>query len=312
MEKSNYLDFLSHAEDIRQQLPKESQSAQALLALENLLLDELGIPKTETGRTLTIPETVFFIPALSEEVVMPTPKETREEADDSDVPEEAGEEASAAEPIIPEASAVPEEIPENETKKLESELVYDKYHLAVLSLQSGNTTEIDLFVAPLNQLEKSKTTVPVLVHVFSRGNYLTASSFDTLDAKNMLTISINGVDLLVRGSTDEQGRFASAVVTTGRTAQLGDKMSIVSKESHTDACTGIGHLHFTENGRSFRIFPLSRENEFICMTSDSEFTDYYVCAKSYGQPKIKIMGANQFPIELLTGWTGNTFEATLL
>lgn len=157
--------------------------------------------------------------------------------------------------------------------------------------------------------------MPIVVHVYSHGNFKTASSYDTKDSgHNIVTLEIDNFYLLIRGGFDSNGKFMSFVMTTGLSANQGDIINVLSKEEGYTGpiLPGSGHIKFEDDGNIYEIFPLNlQENEYLCILISKEFLDYYVVAKNYGSPKIRIF-ENGTQKEIIAGWSGDVFEADIL
>ena len=202
----------------------------------------------------------------------------------------------------------------NERRKASTDFIYNSYKIMATHYGFNASSDIFLYVAPL-QIIKNNPNVPILVHAYCQGKYVTASSYDTKDnGHSIVQIEINDFNLLIRGGFDKDGKFISYVLTTGASANQGDKINIVSKqEGYTGTNPeGRGHIKFKEDNNVYEIFPLNtEENEYICIVISKEFLDYHVVANNYGAPKIKIFN-NGKAQEIVAGWSGDYFEADII
>ena len=200
----------------------------------------------------------------------------------------------------------------NEKRKLASDFIFNKYKIMATHWGYSSSSEISLFVAPL-QVKQNNPNVPIIVHAYCAGKYITASSYDTKEeGHSIVTIMIDDFNLLIRGSFTD-GVFKSSVVTTGISANQGDMLNIVSKETGYEGNNpkGSGHIKFKDNNDIYEIFPLSlTENEYLCIHISKEFLDYYVVAK-YGIPKVRIIN-NGLKQEIVAGWSGKYFDTDII
>ena len=202
----------------------------------------------------------------------------------------------------------------NERQKKSGDFIFNKYRISASKQGFNSASDITLFVAPL-QVIPNNPNVPIVVHVYSHGNFKTASSYDTKDSgHNIVTLEIDNFYLLIRGGFDSNGKFMSFVMTTGLSANQGDIINVLSKEEGYTGpiLPGSGHIKFEDDGNIYEIFPLNlQENEYLCILISKEFLDYYVVAKNYGSPKIRIF-ENGTQKEIIAGWSGDVFEADIL
>lgn len=202
----------------------------------------------------------------------------------------------------------------NERQKKSGDFIFNKYRIAASKVGFNAASDITIYVAPL-QVIPNNPNVPIIVHLYSHGNFKTASSYDTKDSgHNIVTIEIDNFYLLIRGGFDSNGKFVSYVMTTGLSANQGDIVNILSKEEGYTGpiMSGCGHIKFEEDGNVYELFPLNlQENEYLCILISKEFLDYYVVAKNYGSPKIRIF-ENGTQKEIIAGWSGDVFEADIL
>ncbi|MBR3735991.1 MAG: hypothetical protein IKN07_08915, partial [Lachnospiraceae bacterium] len=126
----------------------------------------------------------------------------------------------------------------DETEKLATEFVYSYSRISVSHSSmggGGRPEEMLIMIAPLKIHKNEQTSVPIVVAIVHNGKYKMASSYDILeDGKNIVTIDIDEFYFLCRGSFSEDGRFVAKVVTTGPSAQQGDKIRPISSVSHGD------------------------------------------------------------------------------
>ena len=202
----------------------------------------------------------------------------------------------------------------NERQKKSGDFIFNKYRISASKQGFNSASDITLFVAPLQGIPNNPN-VPIVVHVYSHGNFKTASSYDTKDSgHNIVTLEIDNFYLLIRGGFDSNGKFMSFVMTTGLSANQGDIINVLSKEEGYTGpiLPGSGHIKFEDDGNIYEIFPLNlQENEYLCILISKEFLDYYVVAKNYGSPKIRIF-ENGTQKEIIAGWSGDVFEADIL
>lgn len=203
-----------------------------------------------------------------------------------------------------------------EKSKPASSFIFDKYTILASHVNLPRSSEIEIYIAPLIT-SKDANNVPIVVHAYCQGQHKTASSYDIIgNGRNMVTLEIGEFCLLCRGNFDGNGVFESHVLTTGTSANCGDKLQIISKESGAQMrVEGNGHLKFKDNDTDtiYEIFPLhidpTKKAEYICIKQGTEFLDYFVVAEGYGVPKIRSLETNQ---ELVVGWMGRLFEAELI
>lgn len=217
--------------------------------------------------------------------------------------------------LIPrEENPIVEEIEINESRKLARSFIYNNYRIMATHYGFNSSSDISLYIAPL-EVKKNNPNVPIVVHAYSHGKCVTASSYDTKDTGHaIVTIEIDEFYLLCRGAFDENGKFTSYVMTTGVSANQGDKINIVNKEEGYVGPNpiGCGHIKFKDEENTYEIFPLSLvENEYLCILISKEFLDYHIVAKTYGTPKIKFY-SNGLQKEVVAGWSGDYFEADIV
>lgn len=208
----------------------------------------------------------------------------------------------------------------SENRIAASELVYDQYILNLSHPGNNNPQKVKLHIAPLEISEMQNPNVPILVHAYTHGTFVNASSLDTeKSSRSMVTIEIDGFHLLCRGSFDQNGKFVSYVMTTGDSATQGDILSIVEHSTGADGpVTGQGHviIHSKDNSTT-EIFPLSKtENSYVIIeqskdNGNSTFLDYYTVGKDYGMPKA-VFFENGVKKQIIAGWEGDFFEAEVV
>lgn len=202
-----------------------------------------------------------------------------------------------------------------ERSKPASSFVFDKYKIMASHFGVPGASDIELYIAPLI-ITQNASNVPILVHAYCQGQYKNASSYDIIgNGRNMVTLEIGDFCLLCRGNFDENGVFVSHVLTTGTSANQGDKLQIVSKISGAQTrVQGNGHLKFKDDeNTTYEIFPLhiepDKKAEYVCIKQGPEFLDYFVVGNGYGVPKIRAIDKNQ---EIIVGWMGSLFEAEII
>ena len=217
----------------------------------------------------------------------------------------------------------------DETEKLAGEFVYSYSRISVTHKSmggGGRPEEMLIMIAPLKIHKSEQTSVPIVVAIIHNGKYKMASSYDILeDGKNIVTIDIDEFYFLCRGSFSEDGRFIARVVTTGPSAQQGDKIRPISSVSHGDgkaAGTRNGHIkfHYTaESGPgSIEVIPFGnvkeeRPEDFAVIVKNREFVDYYLVSKALKiNNKVIIYGENGVKNELLCHWNADTMVAEMI
>ena len=246
-------------------------------------------------------------------------QEVKEDKTDEEVEEPVEAPLKMQAEVIGEANTEEKALPfygivTNERQKKSGDFIFNRYRISASKQGFNSASDITLFVAPL-QVIPNNPNVPIVVHVYSHGNFKTASSYDTKDSgHNIVTLEIDNFYLLIRGGFDSNGKFMSFVMTTGLSANQGDIINVLSKEEGYTGpiLPGSGHIKFEDDGNIYEIFPLNlQENEYLCILISKEFLDYYVVAKNYGSPKIRIF-ENGTQKEIIAGWSGDVFEADIL
>ena len=217
----------------------------------------------------------------------------------------------------------------DETEKLATEFVYSYSRISVSRSSmggGGRPEEMLIMIAPLKICKNAQTSVPIVVAIVHNGKYKMASSYDILeDGKNIVTIDIDEFYFLCRGAFSEDGHFVAKVVTTGPSAQQGDKIRPISSVSHGDgkaAGTRNGHIkfHYTaESGPgSIEVIPFGnvkeeRPEDFAVIVKNREFVDYYLVSKSLKiNNKVIVYGENGVQNELLCHWEADTMMAEMI
>lgn len=260
--------------------------------------DELPVSEIETPVDSLSETDNLLTENINEDVIKPLPKL-----------KVIGEVTSKTEDFLPFYGEI-----YNERRKAASDFIYNSYRIVATHYGFNSSTDIYVYVAPL-QIKINNPNVPIIVHAYAHGKYITASSYDTKEnGHSIVTIEIDDFHLLVRGGFDENGKFVTYILTTGISANQGDKINIISKEEGYTGNNpqGSGHIKFEEDGNIYEIFPLSMtENDYICVLISKEFLDYHVVAKNYGAPKVRIYN-NGIQQEIVAGWSGSFFEADIL
>ena len=200
-----------------------------------------------------------------------------------------------------------------EREKLASEFVFDKYLLRASHYGVSASNEIELYIAPLAMTGGQDTrNVPIVVYAYCQGQGKTASSYDVIgDGRNMVIFDIGEFCLLCRGNYNAGGVFESFVVTTGTSANSGDRIEVISKTSGArERVKGNGHLKFKEEDTVYEIFPLhlnpEEMAEYICIKKGPEFLDYFAVANG---TKVRIMDESR---EVIVSWSGDVFGAAVI
>lgn len=198
-----------------------------------------------------------------------------------------------------------------EKRKAVSELLFDTYRINATHFGTSSSSEMFVYVAPLTN-ELNGSNVPIIVHIYTHGAFVTASSYDSRkEGKNIVTVEIDDFYLLIRGSMSN-GIFSSSVLTTGISANAGDTIEVITKSSGAQhRVEGSGHIKFHNEEDIVEIFPMSSDNEYLVINRNSEFIDYFVVAKNYGNKKITLYRDSE-STELIAGWDDGFFEAELL
>lgn len=202
----------------------------------------------------------------------------------------------------------------NEKRIPKNNLIYESFQLNLTRGGSREKHEVFLYIAPL-VLTKNSSNVPIVVHAYSEGRQITASSYDKRgNGRSLVTIEINEFNLLCRGSF-ENGTFNAFVVTSGFSAAQGDTLEMVNKERGSNTINNeqsVGHVKFKEGDTLFEVFPISMtDNEYVTIAITEEFIDYAVTALDYGTARSKYLVNNEEK-ELIAHFEGDIFEAELI
>lgn len=279
-------------------------------------LDQVENIQTETSKeqnTSDIPETTDN----TKEIIPEDKKEVTTESLESLKATIIGGDY-VAEPIV--APIAKKDIFTEEKKKAYSDFVFDSYRASIYHI--GNKAEdMQIMIAPLKIQKVACPTVPIIVAVYYKGKIYSASSFDkNEDGRNIVTIDVNDYNLLCRGSFNEAGKFQSSVATTGISANLGDKLNIISCKRHNPTGTSVknGHLKFRYKGEDgpgiIEIFPMEiGEKDFVIMTRCGEFVDYYaLAAEKHGLNRV-LLYDDGIRSEVICTWDKeNNLEAEII
>lgn len=202
----------------------------------------------------------------------------------------------------------------NEKRIPKNNLIYESFQLNLTRGGSREKHEVFLYVAPLI-LTKNSSNVPIVVHAYSEGRQITASSYDKRgNGRSLVTIEINEFNLLCRGAF-ENGVFNAFVVTSGFSAAQGDTLEMVTKENGASKIineNSVGHIKFKDGDTLFEVFPISMtDNEYVTIAITEEFIDYAVTALDYGTARSKYLVNNEEK-ELIAHFEGDIFEAELI
>ena len=202
----------------------------------------------------------------------------------------------------------------NEKRIPKNGFIYESFQLNLTRGGSREKHEVFLYVAPLI-LTKNSSNVPIVVHAYSEGRQITASSYDKRgNGHSLVTIEINEFNLLCRGAF-ENGVFNAFVVTSGFSANQGDTLEMVTKEDGASEIineNSVGHIKFKDGDTLFEVFPISMtDNEYITIAITEEFIDYAVTALDYGTARSKYL-VNGVEKELIAHFEGDIFEAELI
>ena len=193
------------------------------------------------------------------------------------------------------------------------DFVYDQYELSLKHAGAKTRNNAFLYIAPLTLPEQDSSSVPIVVHAYCGGRFVTASSYDKKGTgHSLVTIEINDFYILCRGYF-EDGVFKSYFVTTGPSADAGDELAINSKSSGCQNIVNhnsVGHIKFREDKYMFEVLPISpTDNNYIVITIQKEFIDYQVIATEYGSPRLKLEFEDGTEKELIAYYDGDTFIA---
>lgn len=211
-----------------------------------------------------------------------------------------------------------------EQSKFASEFVYHTSKISVLHPDIGSRPEeMLIMIAPLKITKYSCPSVPIIVTIFHRGNSVTASSYDTMDSgKNLVMIDIDEYYFLCRGSFDDNGNFKASIVTTGPSANQGDRINILSSKTYGNGAnreTRNGHIKFRYEAESgpgtIEVFPFGKpdEDDFVAIVKNDEFVDYYFISRSLrinSRPIVYTGNGNKQ--ELICQWEGDSLTAELV
>ena len=206
-----------------------------------------------------------------------------------------------------------------EKEKNSKDFVYDIRRITVCHMGSS-PEEMQFFIAPLKIYKYSCVSAPIIVSVYYRGNFYTASSYDKAeDGRNMVAIEVNEYYFLCRGFFNDNGEFQSMINTTGISANQGDRIKIVNEENHhpTGPNVGYGHIKFQYDGEDGKgiveVFPREPgENEFLVVIRMGEFLDYILISKNLGGiPRYRLMSDGVMS-ELVCVWNNDTLSVEIV
>lgn len=222
-------------------------------------------------------------------------------------------------PQTPEVSALSREFFIEEKYKHSEQFVFDLHRISVCHM-GGRAEDMEVMIAPLKIQKYSCPGVPIIVAVYYQGRMYVASSYDNNeDGKNIVPMEINEYYFLIRGFFNDKGEFQSTITTTGISASQGDLLTPVGLKKHrpTGSKVGNGHIKFkyeSEYGPGVvEVFPLDiYEKDFVVMTKNEEFTDYYVVSnKGYGINRV-LLYDNGVKSELVCNWDGENLEVDIV
>jgi len=172
-----------------------------------------------------------------------------------------------------------------EEKKIhKSNLVFDTYKLGLSHRGFGRPDEMYFMVAPFEIKKTETATVPIIVYCYFNGKTYHASSYDTKEqGKNIVQITVGDYEFLIRGGFDKDGKFKTQIMTTGISANQGDKIAVYSHKEYSpeNNISLNGHAKFKyigENGETgiMDVFPVDiEEDDFIAVGRCADFVDYY-------------------------------------
>jgi hypothetical protein len=233
-----------------------------------------------------------------------TPQET-----EAPVPENIPEDVAAEE------TGTPEEHLASDAKVMRlpaSSLIYETYGIRAFHNKDGKPvggpTDIRICIAPLTGVQPNVSNVPITVYAYAHGNVVQASSLDTKTVgRNIVTIQVDDFELMCRGGfTGTQ--FSSTIMTTGTSSAAGDTLEPVSKETGGHPSSGPGNLRTQVGDSEISIIPMSRQDEYIIVAQNLEFTDYYY--RSTDMPnRMAVAWIDGTRVEFAGGWSGDIFEA---
>ena len=205
---------------------------------------------------------------------------------------------------------------EDRSKSRES-IYYDRYILKATKAGCPVSSTIDLFVAPLKVASSANPNVPIAVYAYTKGMEVHCSSYDVLETgNNIMTIEIDTFEILIRGCFDNDGTFISQVLTTGNSANGGDLLEVVSKESgigHENG--GEGHVRLiTERGSHIDVFPMSLEDdESFVIVRYNDFIDYYkISADDKSGNTQCTFYEDEHEVSIVGGWENDYFTVEQL
>lgn len=212
-----------------------------------------------------------------------------------------------------------------EKKKKASEFVFDKYRINVnknISRGGGRTEDMTIMIAPLRIYPIQCASAPIIVSIYHKGRIYTKSSYDIEgDGQNMVKIEVDECYFLIRGYFEDSGAFRSTIQTTDISSIQGDKIIVVSSESHGDYKNAKnGHIIFkneiendlgeTKDG-VIEIFPLDlSDNDFVILSRDNEFIDYLTIMNTNGISRA-ILTEGRKKKEIKCKWNGDYLVAEI-
>lgn len=211
-----------------------------------------------------------------------------------------------------------------ESVKNAKNLIYSTSKITILHPDIGSKPEeILVMIAPLKVSKYSCPTVPIVVALYNRGKTVIKSSYDTLEVgKNLVQIDINEFYFLCRGSFDDNGKFNATIVTTGISANQGDKINVLSHKVYGNSKerdTINGHIKFRYNAEcgpgSIEVFPFGQpgEPDYVAIVKNDEFIDYYFISKSLrSNVRPIIYTENNEKHELVCQWDNDNLIAELV
>ena len=169
-----------------------------------------------------------------------------------------------------------------ERTKSPYDFVFDTMRITITHMNTaGSPEEMHIMIAPLIMTRKPQASVPIVVAFYHKAGYTVKSSYDEAEkGKNLCIIEVGEYSFLCRGAIDGNGNFVSSVVTTGTSAQQGDRLTVVDKKMYGRQSQNPvnGHIKFTHNTVSgpyiIEVFPFDADfNDYIVVARGTEFTD---------------------------------------
>ena len=176
-----------------------------------------------------------------------------------------------------------QELPEIEKRVKVSDLVYDRFLISIERSLPDIKEEYTIVCAPMKLSRYKMLSTPIVVFIKDKhGHRFVKSSFDMEDGKNIVSMNIDDFSILIRGTFDENGNFGTIITTTGRSADKGDEISLISEEHYGKdrKNTKNGHpvMHYMSDEGLAYVFAIpigeAKQEDFLVISKTEEFTDY--------------------------------------